>query len=134
MVATTSDHQETIVDYYLSHAEVFGLISDNMDTKFRERHTSPSDIETINRHPPDHREEHMGEDEDPITFENIAMNVSNDKKDEVRAMLNKNERSWSGKLGEVNVPEMHIYLPPDSKPLQSPPFRDNESRTRTSGN
>lgn len=39
VVTTAEEDPETIVESQLSHAEVFGLILDDRDTKFQKRHT-----------------------------------------------------------------------------------------------
>ena len=123
VVAKASGHPETLAESHLSHAEVFGLIPDDKDTKFRKRHANARDVDTINRHLADHREKHMGEDEKPVTADDINVDVPDDKVDEVRAMLRKHEKAWSGQLGEINATELRIDLKPDAIPFESPPYR-----------
>lgn len=44
VVETSSEHLQTLVEFHLSQADVFRLIPDNRDTKFRKRHTILLDI------------------------------------------------------------------------------------------
>lgn len=47
-----------MVEYAMTDAEMFGLIPDDVDTKFGKQHVDARDIETIN-HIADQREQHM---------------------------------------------------------------------------
>lgn len=131
VVPTASMHSENIFESILSHAEVFGLVSDNRDNKFRKRHTIARDIDTINKYIADHGEQNMGEGEKPVTTEDIAIDVLNDKGDEVRVMLKKHDQAWSRKLGANNFTEMCIGLVPDAKPFKPHRFVLNQ-RTASS--
>ena len=122
VIATAADHPETLVESHMSHAEVFGLIPDNRDTKFRKRPINTKDIDVINRQLADQRELHMGEDEKPITADDIDIDVPEDKVADVRTMLKKHEGAWSGQLGEINVTELRIDLKPDAIPFKSAPY------------
>ena len=123
VVAMAGSHPEKLVESDISHSEMLGIIPDNVDTKFRKRHVNVRDIDTINKHLSDQREQHMGEDEKPKTADEIDLNVPEDRKQEVRDMLRKHEKSWSGQLGDITVTEMRIDLKPDAKPFKSPPYR-----------
>lgn len=56
VVATVFAYSETLVESHISHAEVFGLIPKDKDTKFRKRQKSAHDIEKINKNLAEHRD------------------------------------------------------------------------------
>lgn len=56
---------------YLSHAELLCLIHNDKDTKFRKPQTKAHDIEVINQHLTDHREQHMGKEKKTVTADDI---------------------------------------------------------------
>ena len=75
VVAMASAHPEKIVESDVTHAELLGMIPDDVDTKYLKRHVNVWDIETINKHLTDERERHMGDDEKTVTAEEIDLNV-----------------------------------------------------------
>lgn len=46
---------------------MFGLTSEDCDTKFRKQHVVMGNIEIINKHLADQRDQHVGECEKPVT-------------------------------------------------------------------
>lgn len=113
VVAAALSNQKTLVESQLSHAEVFGLMPHDMNFKFRKQHNYAHDIETISKHLADNQEKHIGEEEKPVTAADIYIDVLKDKEDNVRALLTKHERSWSGQLGEINVAEICTDMAPE---------------------
>lgn len=87
VLATAWEHIETLVESHISHAEVFGLILDDRDAKYRKRHMIARDIVTINKHLADHREHHMVRMKKPITAEDIDIDVPDEKIAAVRDIL-----------------------------------------------
>lgn len=81
------------------------------------------DIETIKNHLADHREQHIGKDEKPITADDIEIDVPDDKIPAVRDMFRKHEQAWSRQFVEINVTKMRIYLVSYAKPFKSSTFR-----------
>ena len=79
-----SAHREKIVESDVTHAELLGLLPDNVDTKYRKRHVKVRDIETINQHLADERERHLCDDEKPVLAEDIDLNVPEEEEDQVR--------------------------------------------------
>ena len=49
-------------------------------------------MDTINKHLADKRERHVGDDENPVTAEEIELNVPDEEEDKVRNMLRKHEK------------------------------------------
>lgn len=96
IVATASTNAENLFQSHLSHADVFGWIHEDRNTKFRKPHMSAYDIETINTHLADRREKQIGEDEKLLTDQNIVIDVPKDKEDNFQAMLKKHHRVWDG--------------------------------------
>lgn len=91
VVATSFEHPEPLVEYSISHAEVFGLIADNSDTKYRKKYTNSRDINTIDKNLAYNREQHMSKDENPVTSDNIDIEVPYETVQSVRDMLRKHE-------------------------------------------
>lgn len=80
-------------------------------------------MELINRHLDDRRNKHMGEDQNPVTADDIKLDVDDDYVLEIRKMLKKHQAIWLWYHGEINVYEHRIYVQSDGKPFKSPPFR-----------
>lgn len=64
----------------------------------------------------------MGEDEKPVTPEDIYIDLREGNQDDITVILEKNKRAWSWKLGDINVTEMRFDLVSDTKLLKSAPF------------
>lgn len=59
---------------------MFSLIPDNVDTKLRKRHVDAKDIETINQKLAHQRELHMGKVENPVTVNDLSLDVPPEKR------------------------------------------------------
>lgn len=69
------------------------------------KRSSAHKIESISKHVVEHCDEHMSNDEIPITAEDSCIEVPDDKEADVCAMLKEYEQAWSGQIGEINVTE-----------------------------
>ena len=102
-VETAKPHPTTLVESNISHAEMLGLISDeeangNRKNLFRKRDFNAKDISLINKHLADEREKHMGDDEKPVTADDIDLDVDDEHVPAIRTMLKKHEDRWLGNL------------------------------------
>ena len=86
-----SAHPEKIVESDVTHAALLGLIPDDVVTKYRKRHINIWDIEKINKHLADEIERHMGDEEKPVTAEEIILVVPKEEEEKVINMLRKHE-------------------------------------------
>ena len=59
----------------------------------------------------------MGDDEKPVTAEDIDLNVPEEEKDRVRDMLPKHGKIWEGQRGDINVTHRRIDLKSDANPF-----------------
>ena len=84
---------------------------------------NPRDTDVINRHLSDERQKHLEDNEKPITADEMELDVIEDFEEDVRNMLRKHSRLWTGKLGQINAADMHIDVVPDAKPFMSAPYR-----------
>ena len=92
VVAMARAHPEKVVESDVTHAELLGLIPDDVDTKYRKRNVNVRDIDTINKHLGYEIMRHMGDDENPVTAEEIHLKVFKEEEDDkVRSMLRKHE-------------------------------------------
>ena len=55
VVALASVHPEKIAESDVTHAELLGLLPDDVETKYLKRHVNVRDIDTINQHLADER-------------------------------------------------------------------------------
>lgn len=94
---------------------LFGLFHDDRDIKFRNRNTTGLHVYTIKTHLADHRKEHMGKYEKPVSADDIGINFPDNKIPTVMDMLRKYEQARSGPFGEINVTEMRINLVSDAR-------------------
>lgn len=106
-------HPDKHVESHMYHAEMLGLIPDDMDTEFQKHHVHVRDINRINQHLSEKREKHIVANGKIITAYDIYMDLPDDNKSPVRDMLGKDELIWSGQIAESNVNEMRIDLVPD---------------------
>lgn len=72
---------------------MFCLIFDDRYINFRNRQTSAPDIETINKYLVHHHDKHMGEDEKPVTPEDIYIDLREGNQDDITVILEKNKRA-----------------------------------------
>ena len=101
-----------------------GLVTDapsNDEYMFRKWVFIPRDTGVINRHLSDDRQKHLEYDKKPITADAIELDVAEDVEEDVRKILPKHARLWTGKIGQINMAEMGINFVPDAKLLKSPP-------------
>ena len=89
-----SAHPLKIVESDVTHADLLGLIPDDVDTKYRKRHVNVQDIDMINKHLAHERERHMGDDEQPVTAEEVDLDVPKEEEGKDRNMLRKHEKIW----------------------------------------
>lgn len=75
VLAYASQHPQTIVESDITHEEMLSLIPDDVD------------IAMINKHMADKREQHMEEDDNPVTTAEIHLNVLHDKENKISNML-----------------------------------------------
>ena len=83
--------------------------------RYRKRKTDVQDIEIINKYLADSREAHAVADETPTTVDNIELKVDDRYHNEVQHMFQKQEKMWSGKLGEINTTKHGIYIIPGTR-------------------
>lgn len=78
---------ETIFESDISHSEMIGVIPEHIDTKYCKRHVEARDIYIINKHLSEQLERHMGQDENPVTVDDIQLDVAHEKKEEIPNMF-----------------------------------------------
>ncbi len=124
VVATAYANPTDLVESTISHAELLGLCDDKAAMRYRKRNADARDETVINNNLRDLRSSHMGEDEKPVTADDIDLSgVDKSYHQRIRAMLRKHESMWSGQLGEITVTEHHIDLKPDARPHKAQPRR-----------
>ncbi len=124
VVATANVNPTNLVESTMSHAELLGLCNDKTAMRYRKRNANARDEAVINEYLRDLRSSHMGEDEKPVTADDIDLSgVDKSYHKRIRAMLRKHESMWSGQLGEITVTEHRIELKPDARPHKAQPRR-----------
>ena len=90
---------------------MLGLVPDapsNDDGKLRKWVFNMRDTDVINRHISDERQNNLEDDEKPINADDIDLDVAEDIEEDVRNMLRKHARLWTGMLGQINADEISI--------------------------
>ena len=124
VIADAEPHPSNIVEGYVSHAELLGLVDDATATMYRKRNINARDTSVINQYLGNERNSHMDEDQRPTTADDIDLSdVDKRHHSKIRSMLRKHEGMWSGKLGEISVTEHHIDLVKGARPFKSQPYR-----------
>ena len=111
-IATDEQHPTSLIESHISDEEMLRLVPDepsNDDRKFRKWVFNRRDTDIINRHLSDERKNHLEDDEKPITAHDIEIDDAKDVEEDVRNMLRKKERLWTGKTGPVSY--THLTLP-----------------------
>ena len=72
-VAKADNHPSYIAEGGVSHGKVLGITTD--DVRYRKHNHDARDIETTNRHLADVRESLTGEDEKPVTVDDIDFKI-----------------------------------------------------------
>ncbi len=124
VVATAYANPTNLVESTISHAELLGLCDDKEAMRYRKHNANARDESVINDYLRDLRSSHMGEDEKPVTADDIDLSgVPKSYHKRIRTMLRKHESMWSGQLGEITVTEHHIDLKPGARPYKAQPRR-----------
>lgn len=105
----------------ISHAKLFGLVAE-INRNFRMPKVNACNVESINKHLADQREQLMRDDEETIKKDDIELDISNERKDEVHNRPRKHERMLSGALGNINVTEIRIGVVLYGSSFKSMPF------------
>lgn len=92
VIAYTTPRPEAIEESYIIHIEMLGLIPEDSDIKFCKQHVDVRNIETMNKHVADQREQHMSEDERPVTADDLDLDTLHKRDEDVQNMPRKHER------------------------------------------
>ena len=124
VIAAASLSPTNLVESNISHCELLRLIDDKTAQMYRKRNASARDEKVINEYLQDLRSSHMGDDEKPVTADDIDLSsVDKSYHKRIRAMLRKHESMWSGRLGKITVTEHRIDLVPGARPHKAQPRR-----------
>lgn len=124
VIATATANPTNLVETTISHAELLGLVDDKTAQMYRKYNKSARDEAVINEYLRDLRNSHVGEDETPVTADDIDLSgVDETYHKRIRTMLRKHESMWSGQLGKIQVTEHRIELKPGAKPHKAQPKR-----------
>lgn len=77
-------HPESLTQSHIVHSQMRYLIPDYRDFKFGKLHFDVRDIDKLNKHLTDRREQHMGKDEKTVTATDIPLNVPVNREADIR--------------------------------------------------
>lgn len=124
VVGNVHANPANLVESNISHGELLRLIDNKTAQLYRKHNQIARDESVINDSLRDLRNSHMGQDEKPVTADDIDLSgVDKSYHKRIRAMLRKHESMWSAQLGEIKITEHRIDLKPGSRPFKAQPRR-----------